>query len=638
MKTEFNVTRLFAPMAIGFALIALPLVPTGIAVSSAGASGTSSIQGTVIDASNSSDLAGVCVTAYLQGGDPAGTTGMTALDGTYSITGLAPGPYLVFFDPTCSNSVSSQEIPQWYSNSLTEVGATQVTLTSDFTMSSVDASLQLFGSISGTVTDAYNLGGLDDVCVSAVSSDGGSGSGSAITAFDGTYTITGLVPDTYTVNFDPTCTGLHSTLDIAAPYETPVNVAAGNETQSIDAALATIPPTSTGVEVTSNANPGFAGASITYDATVTPTDNGGTVAFSDNGQLISACEYQPLTVTVASCTLTYLGVGLHQITAAYTGDETYASSASTNYDETIQIYSPPPSPPSSPPATPPSSSSPSKTSTELTSNANPATSGKVTYIAVVSPTDNNGTVNFSDGSQPIAGCQDVALTSGTATCQVIDPSSGSHTISASFSGTSDYGSSTSSNLVERVRPKTATTLISSYNPAGDQAAISFTATTSPKPAGGTMRFEMNGAAISGCAKKSLTDGASTCEVKDLSPGDYVIKAVYLGDSGFESSTSRAYLEKVLQNREITIRSSAGVAKEGKTILFVARVKVKYGSGFLNFTDNGRTIRGCNKVELQAGVGICSVGNLSVGKHVVSVAFSGNARFGPSYNGLLEVIK
>jgi hypothetical protein len=81
-----------------------------------------------------------------------------------------------------------------------------------------------------------------------------------------------------------------------------------------------------------------------------------------------------------------------------------------------------------------------------------------------------------------------------------------------------------------------------------------------------------------------------------------------------------------------------VAKKGQVIHFVGKVAKKFGTGFLAFTNNGRSIPGCKKVVLRAGIGTCSVRDFSIGRHVISVAFSGNARFGPSYNGLLEVIK
>ena len=116
-----------------------------------------------------------------------------------------------------------------------------------------------------------------------------------------------------------------------------MTVSSGAVTPSINAVLATIPGLSSNTAVTSNANPGSVDTPIIYYATVTPTDNGGTVAFTDNGQPVNTCAAQPVVATVATCTITYPGVGSHEIGAAYTGDEGYASSNSIEFDETIQI-------------------------------------------------------------------------------------------------------------------------------------------------------------------------------------------------------------------------------------------------------------------------------------------------------------
>jgi hypothetical protein len=583
------------------------------------------ISGTVTDATHPSAAAGVCVDVS-DASDSIGGSGntTTAVDGSYSVTGLAPGSFQVFFDPTCSGSETSPALAQWYLGSATEGGATSVTVTPGNTTSAINASLQEKGAISGTVTDAFHPSGLVGICVSAASSDGGSGSGTATTSANGTYTISGLLPDTYTVNFDPTCSGSVSSHDVAKTFGSAVTVNSGATTANITALLATITGTSTNTAVTSSANPGNEGDSIIYTATVSPTDDGGTVAFTDNGQPISTCTAQPVASNVAHCTQTYAGVGSHEIGASYTGDEDFGSSIATNYDEVIQLITGPPS-------------GGVKTSIELTSSVNPLLTGGVTYAVVVVPTVYEGTINFFDASVAIPQCQDVSLTLGYATCYQ-NPSAGSHSITASFSGTPGFLPSTSSTLIESVTPSTTTSIASNYNPAGGHDTIKLSTTTSPSPDGGTMQYEMDGAIISGCANRTLTDGKSTCQVKLPGHGNYDITAVYSGDTLFLESTSPTLSQVVLPNSGVSVRSSRGVAKRGQVVHFTSTVAAKFGTGFLTFTNNGRIIPGCGKIQLRFGAGVCSVRNFSVGRHVVSVAFSGNSRFAPAYNGLLEIIK
>jgi hypothetical protein len=153
-----------------------------------------------------------------------------------------------------------------------------------------------------------------------------------------------------------------------------------------------------------------------------------------------------------------------------------------------------------------------------------------------------------------------------------------------------------------------------------------------------MQFSINGATISGCSSQPMTDGKSTCQVKTLAAGNYAVTAVYSGDALFQSSTSDTFSEVVLRHSEVSVSSDRGVAKRGQVVRFVSKVPARFGTGFLTFTNNGRVIPGCAKVQLQFGVGVCSERNFSVGRHVVSVAFSGNSQFVPSYSGLLEIIK
>jgi outer membrane protein assembly factor BamB len=102
-------------------------------------------------------------------------------------------------------------------------------------------------------------------------------------------------------------------------------------------------------------------------------------------------------------------------------------------------------------ATPPA---PSPTTTSLASSANPASpSAPLTLTATVSPAPDGGTVSFSEGGAPIAGCAalpvDVA-TSGLATCPVSYATAGTHLVSATYSGDPYYTASVSSPLNEVV--------------------------------------------------------------------------------------------------------------------------------------------------------------------------------------------
>jgi len=89
--------------------------------------------------------------------------------------------------------------------------------------------------------------------------------------------------------------------------------------------------------------------------------------------------------------------------------------------------------------------------TAVTSSANPSVQGQtVTYTATVSPAG-GGRVTFNDGGSPVAGCTALSLNgSGKATCRVTYTTTGSHPITAVYSGDAARAGSTSAVLTQNV--------------------------------------------------------------------------------------------------------------------------------------------------------------------------------------------
>ncbi len=175
---------------------------SGIGATLTGAPGNplGAISGTVTDAS-SQPIAGICVEAD----GPAGTfEATTQSDGTYDITGLDAGAYSVSFSSGCGSTVTYLE--QWYADATTQAAATLVTVPANTPVPGINATLQQAGAITGVVTDTTTLP-IAGICVTAY---GGGQSADAVTAADGTYTITGLNPGSYKVSFSAGCGSLAS--------------------------------------------------------------------------------------------------------------------------------------------------------------------------------------------------------------------------------------------------------------------------------------------------------------------------------------------------------------------------------------------------------------------------------------------
>ncbi len=114
---------------------------------------------------------------------------------------------------------------------------------------------------------------------------------------------------------------------------------------------------------------------------------------------------------------------------------------------------------------------------------------------------------------------------------------------------------------------TTTTVTSSANPSIVGASVTFTATVTPVPNGGTLSFSDNASPIGGCQLlpvNTLT-GTATCTVTYASVGSHSIVAGYSGNFYYEPSTSPAFVQQVayavvaLYDQTRLINSGANVA-------------------------------------------------------------------------------
>ena len=193
-----------------------------------------SISGTVLRASDNTAVANADV--WINSYDGRGGSGTrTASDGTYTITGLAPGDYRVQV-----HSSGQGLVQEFYNNTADWEQATRVTVSSGQTTSSIDFSLSGGGAISGTVvkdSDGTPVANAD-VWAGTFECCGGNGTR---TASDGTYTITGLAQGDYRVQVHADDQGLAGEFYNDTPewnQAIKVSVTAATTTASINFSLA----------------------------------------------------------------------------------------------------------------------------------------------------------------------------------------------------------------------------------------------------------------------------------------------------------------------------------------------------------------------------------------------------------------
>ncbi len=181
---------------------------------------------------------GECVNAITNtanGLDGVGNT-TTAADGTYTLQGLPPGSFLVYFQD-CNNV--GPFVDQWWDHQPDSSTAVAVAVTAGSTTSGIDAQLTAAGQIRGHVTDG---GGhpLQNICAQATTAS--AFGGMSRTDSNGNYAITLSRAGAYKVQFidcnqTPTYAGQWWNDQPTAATAQVVNVAATQIVDHVDAML-----------------------------------------------------------------------------------------------------------------------------------------------------------------------------------------------------------------------------------------------------------------------------------------------------------------------------------------------------------------------------------------------------------------
>jgi autotransporter-associated beta strand protein len=377
--------------------------------------------------------------------------------------------------------------------------------------------------------------------------------------------------------------------------------------------------------VTSSANPSVFGQPITFTATVTPVPPAtgtptGFVTFEDGTTMLGTGTLVNGVATFT--TTTPLTLGTHSITAIYNGDSTFATSTSVALTQTVNQAS---------------------TTTTLSSSINPsAVNQQVTFTATVTAVSPGagvptGTVTFSDGTTTLG--TGTLNANGQATFQTSTLTQGTHSITATYSGDTNFITSTSSVLSQAVVNATTTVVSSSANPSVFGQSVTFTATVSPSLAGagtptGTVTF-MDGNITLGTG--TLSAGVATFTSTTLSTGTHSITAVYGGDSTFASSTSAALAQMVNQaSTTTTLTSSLNPSTSGQAVTFTATVRATAPgagtpTGTVTFMD-GTLVLGTG--TLSGGTATFQTTTLSVASHQIIAVYSGDTNFTGSTSAAL----
>ena len=376
-----------------------------------------------------------------------------------------------------------------------------------------------------------------------------------------------------------------------------------------------------GVLTTSNATPS-AGQSVTLTDTL-PVANGviptGAVIFYSGSTALGTGKINSSGVAILATTA--LPVGVDTITAVYGGDGNYGNGTSNAVTETVTKGS--------------------ATGVLTTSNAAPLVGQSVTLtdtLLTLSGVVPTGTVIFYNGTIPLG--TGTVNSSGIATLATTALPVGVATVTAVYSGDSNYGTSTSNAVAETVAKDSGTDVLTTSNATPNLGQSVTLTDTLPTVNGvvptGTVTFYSGTTALgTGTVNSS---GVATLATTALPLGVSTATAAYGGDSNYKSSTSNTVAETVTQDAAAVVLSASAISTmSGQSVTFTATVTSVNGrapTGIVTFYSGANAV-GTGTVNA-TGVAILATTTLPVGADAVNAVYGGDMNYGIGTSNIVTV--
>ncbi|MEU0842691.1 Ig-like domain repeat protein [Streptomyces sp. NPDC005962] len=317
--------------------------------------------------------------------------------------------------------------------------------------------------------------------------------------------------------------------------------------------------------VTASPSPSVTGQTVTFTAAVsavppaagTPT---GTVTF-DFGD-----GTDPVTVVLSSGSADaahaydHASLTPYPVTVAYSGDTDFQASTGTGFQSVEQAT----------------------TTTTVSASSEPSVTGEVVTVTVAPNAPASGvptgsaTIDFGDGTPMVT----VQLVAGTATVtHAYTSASGSpYTITAAYSGDTDYDPSEDT-IVHTVDPaSTVTRVTSSANPSAVGQTVTMFARVSPVPPGagaptGTVTFDFGDGSATVTAPVSGGRASATHAYTSTAGSPYTVTASYSGDGDFAASsgTTAQGVEASVSTTSTTVTSAPDPSVVGGAVTISATV-------------------------------------------------------------------
>jgi len=369
--------------------------------------------------------------------------------------------------------------------------------------------------------------------------------------------------------------------------------------------------------VTSDNPDAIEGQPVTLTSTVVPAPSGTEYPYAffyDSLNLNSSWTALGGSLVVngtASLLLSNLGVGTHNIFALYQG--LHDSSSSPAIVQTVKRG----------------------VNVAVGSTPNPATPNQtVSFTITLSPTSGSavppigGTVQLMDGSTALG---TAAVNNGLAAITASFAATGTHSITAVYSGDSNYPGRTSSVYSQPVQ--NAATMNVAVTPASPVLGQSttITATVSPSTATGIVQFIIDGREV---GTATLSGGIASVSTTWSLSGLHYVTANYLGDASNQYAPGTITVTwKNAASISLAVQPSSPVA--GQPAAISATVSPSSATGMVQFLD-GSTVLGTGAVS--GGVASLSTSSLVAGSHTLTASYLGDALNAPVSGSISATVK
>lgn len=401
-------------------------------------------------------------------------------------------------------------------------------------------------------------------------------------------------------------------------------------------------PTATKITVPAPGATSTVNASVAITASVTPTVTGGpalkgNVTITDNGNVVCTGAINPTTDTY-SCTTQALTLNSNSLVASFNldgSDSNYATSTSPAVSVSVSQGS---------------------SSVQLSSSANPSTvNTTVTFTAAVTvpsgPAGLSGTVTFTALNTTTNAtstlCSNAAInlvsgstSSGTASCpttfSVVDP----YTITATYSGNTNFQGTSTTASQTVAQAATITAFVSPPQTLTVDQGVSFQVLVTG-PAGttsyaGTVAITDNGTTICSGLTVASNGTVQPCPDNGITAGLHQVTAKYQNDQVLGASSASVSLQVSPAATALAVTSSSNPSTVqnanniNDTVTFTAAITTTPATayvpltGTVSFTANGIVL--CGAVTVTNGQASCVTTSLPGGSYAIQAGYSNDPNY------------